>query len=322
VLCKSDGGTNETVDCVTQRQAQVINKIWYGMISNGSVPDPAVDNGWDSVPGGRRKWYGLQRGTSLYDRAFIEKFGVTNGLTVPGEPFTTGLHFLAVALRDPAIADPSFKNAVSNGKGGWKALDYEALGRAFEQGVQFNRDFGGVDTDNPDLSAFAKRGGKLLTWHGLSDEVIPPQGTTRYYRSIMDRMGGASAVQRFYRLYLVPGNGHGSQNGTANPACDPAGHRVAALLPAPDRLGGKGRRARSDRHQFARQGCSDQPVGLPLSRQTSLQGRRSQGRGKLRLRRLKQDRQYSGKWKWLTTTDRRLSPSSMSRPFSAAIPPA
>lgn len=30
-------------------------------------------------------------------------------------------------------------------------------------------------------------------------------------------MGGLAAVQSFYRLYLVPGMGHGFSNGTANP---------------------------------------------------------------------------------------------------------
>ena len=221
ILCGADGGANDLPDCLTKRQATAVNKIWYGMTADGSVPDPAVDNGWDSIAAGNRKWFGLQRGTSLYDRTFIDKFGRSNGLTVPDEPFKTAAHFLAVLLGDSKIADGSFRNAISNGKDGWKNLDYTALSAIFEKGLALDGQLGGLNTDNPDLSAFKKRGGKILSWHGLADEIIPAQGTIRYYQSVMQAMGGAAAAQSFFKFYLVPGNGHNSQNGTANPAATP-----------------------------------------------------------------------------------------------------
>jgi feruloyl esterase len=34
-------------------------------------------------------------------------------------------------------------------------------------------------------------------------------------------MGGLASVQSFYRLYMVPGLGHGTPNGTSNPAAAP-----------------------------------------------------------------------------------------------------
>ena len=52
---------------------------------------------------------------------------------------------------------------------------------------------------------------------GLADELIMPQGTVNYYNSVVAKMGGLSDVQGFYRLYLVPGAGHGDPNGTSNP---------------------------------------------------------------------------------------------------------
>jgi feruloyl esterase len=36
-------GTNATAACVSLAQATAMNKIWYGMTSDGSVPDPALD---------------------------------------------------------------------------------------------------------------------------------------------------------------------------------------------------------------------------------------------------------------------------------------
>jgi feruloyl esterase len=37
----------------------------------------------------------------------------------------------------------------------------------------------------------------------------------------MKQMGGAANVQSFYKLYLVPGIGHGTWNGTSNPNTNP-----------------------------------------------------------------------------------------------------
>ncbi|WP_232431443.1 tannase/feruloyl esterase family alpha/beta hydrolase [Cupriavidus sp. UYPR2.512] len=71
--------------------------------------------------------------------------------------------------------------------------------------------------DSADLSAFKNRGGKILTWHGLADELVVPQGTVNYYNRVAAQMGGIANVQSFYRLYLVPGLGHSTSNGTSNP---------------------------------------------------------------------------------------------------------
>lgn len=61
---------------------------------------------------------------------------------------------------------------------------------------------------NPDLHAFAARGGKLILYHGMADEAIPPQSTNDYYAWMERYAGGFSASQRFSRLYLVPGGYH------------------------------------------------------------------------------------------------------------------
>jgi hypothetical protein len=63
------------------------------------------------------------------------------------------------------------------------------------------------DATDPDLGGFAKNGGKLILWHGLSDPHISPLNTIAYYTA-MSRVMGEVEVQKFARLYLFPGGGH------------------------------------------------------------------------------------------------------------------
>jgi hypothetical protein len=63
------------------------------------------------------------------------------------------------------------------------------------------------DSTDPDLSSFAKAGGKLIIWHGLADPHISPLNSIAYY-SAMNRVMGDAEVQKFTRLYLFPGGYH------------------------------------------------------------------------------------------------------------------
>ena len=62
--------------------------------------------------------------------------------------------------------------------------------------------------NNPDLSAFRARGGKLIMYHGWADGVIPPWSTIDYYRAVERRAGGFAPAQTFSRLYLIPAAYH------------------------------------------------------------------------------------------------------------------
>ncbi|ROZ74372.1 tannase/feruloyl esterase family alpha/beta hydrolase [Ramlibacter sp. WS9] len=224
VLCASSGGSNSTAACVSTAQARAINKFWYGMTSDGSVQSPAVDNGWGAAssaggPTGAQRWYGLARGTSLYGSTFAA-FGL-NGLTSPNGPFPIASDMVALEMQNPAIAAPNFTNATGNGTDGWKTLTYAQLSNAFDLGVSLQSSFGQINTDSADLSAFKARGGKLLQYHGLADELIMPQGSVNYYSRVQSAMGGQDAVSGFYRLFLIPGFGHGTPNGTSNPLATP-----------------------------------------------------------------------------------------------------
>lgn len=207
VLCTADGGSNTTAACITRKQALAINKIWYGMTSDGSVPDPAIDNGVGALTG-KRKWFGPARGTNL--------------LALAGDaPFTIAADMLALVSQDPTVATPSFHNAKSNGADGWRSVSYEQLAQAFDAGIALQLQFGDINTDDPDLTAFRARGGKLIHVQAINDELVPYLGSVNYYERVLAKMGGLSGIQNFYRFFLIPGMAHGSRNGTSNPDANP-----------------------------------------------------------------------------------------------------
>ena len=54
-----------------------------------------------------------------------------------------------------------------------------------------------------DLSAFTKHGGKLLMYHGWSDQQIPPGASINFYNRVTPKSARESV-----RLFMVPGMGH------------------------------------------------------------------------------------------------------------------
>lgn len=64
------------------------------------------------------------------------------------------------------------------------------------------------NANDPDLQAFAARGGKLIMYHGWADQAIPPWSTLDYYAALERAAGGFRASQTFSRLYMIPGAYH------------------------------------------------------------------------------------------------------------------
>lgn len=63
-----------------------------------------------------------------------------------------------------------------------------------------------LDADNADLSAYFRRGGKLLLYHGWNDPGIPPRASVSYYESVRAKTG--VAADQSLRLFMVPGMNH------------------------------------------------------------------------------------------------------------------
>ena len=65
-----------------------------------------------------------------------------------------------------------------------------------------------LDSTNPDLGAFARRGGKMIVTIGTNDTLASPGAQLDYYQSVIDKMGRAQ-VDRFARFFVMPQTGHG-----------------------------------------------------------------------------------------------------------------
>jgi feruloyl esterase len=73
-----------------------------------------------------------------------------------------------------------------------------------------------MDALNPDLSKFMGHNGKIIHYHGWADPQIAPGSGVDYYKTVLEKMGGAGKVTGNYRLFMVPGMAHcGGGDGTS-----------------------------------------------------------------------------------------------------------
>jgi feruloyl esterase len=80
----------------------------------------------------------------------------------------------------------------------WRTFDLDRdLAAAEKAGA------GTLSAVSTDLGAYARRGGKLLMYHGWADQDVPPMASINYYDSLQPK-GALDAV----RLFMVPGMNH------------------------------------------------------------------------------------------------------------------
>jgi hypothetical protein len=84
-------------------------------------------------------------------------------------------------------------------------LDYVEGGKYAARRAQLSE---WLDSTNPDLSAFYKRGGKMIVTIGTDDSLASPGAQLDYYQSVLDKMG-RETVDAFARLFVLPQTGHG-----------------------------------------------------------------------------------------------------------------
>lgn len=185
-LCHFDAYSlvNQTVDCngtsltITDQDAEVVHKSWQGA----------------RKPDGSFLWYGVNPGSSLdVDTATTCTGPVTN---CTGDPFAIGPDWIQHWVLD----DPDF-NITS--------MTWNQYSEIFVKAVsEYN---GIIGSNDPDLSAFKKAGGKIVHWHGGADYLIMTGGSIDYYQRVLDL---DPDVGDFYRFFLAPGVGHcGGGNG-------------------------------------------------------------------------------------------------------------
>ncbi|GAB1218257.1 hypothetical protein ATERTT37_007510 [Aspergillus terreus] len=176
---------------ITQKMARVVQKIHQG---------PRTTDG-------KFLWYGLNYGTPY---SGLDSTAVVDGTSV-GVPFEISDTWIRYFIKRNPQYDTSKMSYAE-----YEAIFYKSI--AMYESI--------IGTDDPDLSAFRDRGGKLLTWHGLADELIFPNGTIHYRERVEEVMGGSSTVDDFYRLFIAPGVEH-CGGGVGPVPVDPLGALVA-----------------------------------------------------------------------------------------------
>ena len=81
--------------------------------------------------------------------------------------------------------------------------------------LDYDRDFAYAQERLPmmhavdrDLAPFKKHGGKLISYGGWMDPVVPAPDTAAYYEGVAKVMGGYDKTRDFFRLFIAPGMGH------------------------------------------------------------------------------------------------------------------
>ena len=130
----------------------------------------------------------------------------TGELIFPGYALGTELGWSRL-LGGPEAYDTAtdqFKYIVFNNPNwDWRTFDLErdvAASNAAAHGV--------LAAVNPNLTAFAQRGGKLLTYHGWADPSIAPQASINFYKSALSETKPPAGSPDWLRLFMVPGMGH------------------------------------------------------------------------------------------------------------------
>jgi feruloyl esterase len=111
---------------------------------------------------------------------------------------------LAGGPKPIALADDYFKYVVfENPNWDFKTLNFDSDFAKAER-----RDGGILSATNPDLRPFFSHGGKLIQYHGWTDQQVMPRNSIDYYNSVVKEIGDAAKTGDSYRLFMAPGMGH------------------------------------------------------------------------------------------------------------------
>lgn len=157
----------DAADCLTEPQVAQVRKIYDG------TRNPRT---------GEQIYSGWERGSEFLDGSPI---GSWAGYFV-GKDEPARLEF----WRSWVFHDPA-----------WDPRSFD-----FDRDVKFaDQALPQVDSMDANLTPFKQRQGKLLTYYGWADPVVPPEEGIRYYESVERTTPGS---EDFARLFMLPGVGH------------------------------------------------------------------------------------------------------------------
>ncbi len=183
---------SDAADCLTPRQTQAMEKIYSGI----------------TLPDGSKYFFGWPAGAETVGAEFTGSGRQVSGwdgwiVTADGQA-SRQTDYMTTFMKNAAFgqADPDFD---------FRRFDFQ------KDPARMSAIRALLVPDVTDLSAFRRRGGKLMMYHGWSDAALNPLMSVDYY----ERATAASGPdpQDFFRLFMVPGMDH-CRGGTATDRFD------------------------------------------------------------------------------------------------------
>ncbi|KAK3390093.1 Tannase/feruloyl esterase [Podospora didyma] len=167
---------------ISTAAAAVVNATWHG-------PETRF---------GKKIWYGFTPGTDITGSAPYSDGtpGVASTICHSGGGPCSGAEEQSVTEWFTLLVakDPNFP---------WGNVSHAVYDRLVHASINEYQSV--LWTSDPDLTEFREAGGKMVTFHGLADTIVPPKGTEDYYMKVSALFPD---VQDFYRYFEVPGMGH------------------------------------------------------------------------------------------------------------------
>lgn len=170
-----------------------------------------------------------------WDPAVLQCTGAPDGFCLTADQVTTA-RVRYQGPRNPVTGKQIYpglpRGSEADSQFGWAALDTQTetpFGSLFKwvfgptftyMNFNFDTDLTTLDSilapilnaNSIDLSAFRKRNGKIIAYHGWADPLATPQEAINYYERQVAALGNNAAatriVQTNYRLFMVPGMYH------------------------------------------------------------------------------------------------------------------
>ncbi|SGZ32619.1 BQ5605_C040g11895 [Microbotryum silenes-dioicae] len=178
LLCSAKGANNRT--CSSQAQIKTMYTIWADWKSS---------TGLSTGPGGTNYFPGFQPGSEGYSSAF----------SVTDTPFSPGPDYFNYQVLNKTSVQPFTVKSEA---------DFEKLLK-----IADDTDPGQTNAINSDIRGFLSRG-KLITYVGLADTLIPTGSSLLYHDRVKAKLGN---VNDSFRLFAIPGMLHCSGgNGAFN----------------------------------------------------------------------------------------------------------
>ncbi|MBQ3384310.1 MAG: tannase/feruloyl esterase family alpha/beta hydrolase [Erysipelotrichaceae bacterium] len=162
---------------ITETDAEVMNEIWKG---------PHTEKG-DFL------WYGYYAGSKNWN------------VNIPIGAYYYPL-FNNKKIKPFILADYYARWILEDRRFSYKEIDQEMLEKLYDIGAQ---KFSDCFSNDPEIDAFVRHGGKLIMDHGMDDPLIPTEGTIDYYKKLENHFG-KEKLNDFCRMYITPGDSHGN----------------------------------------------------------------------------------------------------------------